>query len=478
MLIKDLTMKHPEWSAHAPFWSRINDLFVGGFQIQAKAAQFLHRRPSEHESVFDSRCKRFGYQNIISQCMGWYISRLFRDQPSITIQDAAGTVVEDPGISKFLGNCDRRNTPISAMASSWWTRAALDGRVHVLLDLPVPRLSSPRTLAEQRAAGDLDPYLVTYPAASAINWAMDENGELTWIVFEVCSEAAAALGAKRTTVTRWYYYDRETYVIFEGDAGKPDASASVLREGRHALADQVRVPVFTFRLPSELWLGNRAYLPTLEHLNEDNGLGWKLLMSNLAVPVIAGDEFDDRQPVSETQWIKLTKGSTFSWSEPAGANFVHSANRTEALKYEIFRQFYLQAHGRSPSATPAAQSGYSKEMDMEPASDALNGFGAALRTFLSEVVSAASSVIATKRDLTAVVTGLAFADESIADIADAQLSAEFVASRTWTNHVRRKIVTAKTPDVTPQERDAIFKEIDLAPEAQGATFSARISGGA
>jgi hypothetical protein len=152
-------------------------------------------------------------------------------------------------------------------------------------------------------------------------------------------------------------------------------TAQLVDEGLHALAKVNRVPVRAIQVNDELWLANRVYLQLCDHINQDNSLGWALFMANLAMPVVFSDGDVGPQTMSEAGFLKFGQADKFEWTEPAGHSFETSGRRLDRLREEIYRTVYLQAQGRSSSASASSQSGYSKEMDMMPANDVLNAYG-------------------------------------------------------------------------------------------------------
>ena len=84
--------------------------------------------------------------------------------------------------------------------------------------------------------------------------------------------------------TRWAYYDRENYKIYE-QTGEREGQGEVrlTAAGRHGLARNQRVPLFDLEVSEGLWLMNRAGLLQLEHFNKSNSLAWALTMGLFAM---------------------------------------------------------------------------------------------------------------------------------------------------------------------------------------------------
>lgn len=400
-----LDAKHPYWSSNNESWTMFDLLYRGGTAIQREAGRFLTKRPKELSEIYTSRLAAFEYQNILGTALGWYQSSLFRKEPSIDIR-AAG----DPDPAKLadaakkpytdlLQDCDRNGTTYIDLWRQVFLNLILFKGCYVCVDLP--RLDDqPKNLAEQRAAGGLDPYLMVYDPRSIINWQVDQFGNLLWVVIKIQTTQHEFLG-DGLLIDRWYYYDRREYRIYERtkvqpkDAGSASSAlygangtlldagteqtAKLVASGNHALAAQNRVPVRYFDIPEGLWLASRAFLPTRAHINIDNSYQWALFMANLCIPVIT-DDTELVPTIAETSYIQLSKDGKFQWAEPSGKSYESSAKCLGDLREEIYRSIYLQSMGRSSTASASSLSGYSKDMDWMPSKDVLSAYGDIIRS--------------------------------------------------------------------------------------------------
>ncbi|MBX9601246.1 MAG: hypothetical protein K2X35_09585 [Bryobacteraceae bacterium] len=458
----DVDAKHPYWVEHAEYWEQIDLLQLGGMALKKQAARFLVARPAEAAKVYQTRLQRFTYQNILGTVIGWYESRMFRDDPQIFVKNADGSQSTDKFYGRFLANADRRGTTLTSMAREWFRRCLLDGAVYVLTDLPGDA-GEAANRQEQREMGRLDPYLATFPASQVINWSEDAQGNLEWIVLAT-SERRQEFGAKPEFIDTWWYFDRENFRQYQArrDGAGKARTPEVVSEGRHAMADRGRVPVRRISVPPVLWIGYRVLPQVVDHLNADNALSWALFMSCLAVPVIAGTYHDNPQ-ISETGWILLEKGSTFGWSEPTGSSYEHASKRVDSLREEVYRQAYLQAQGRSTQATAAAQSGVSKQLDMTPSTDVMNGYGRILREALKGVLEDVVSVRGD--DLVVDVSGMSFPErEVLAEIEVARAALDLdIPSDTYDRLVKKTAYRQYVNNADPDTLRQIDLEIDAAP---------------
>jgi len=401
-LVTLLDQKHAYWSTNHDTWDMLDLLYRGGQAIQEQAARFLRKRPKELSEVYTARLVSFDYQGIIGTGCGWYMSKLFSKDPTIDIRPKGE---QDPAklpdakkkpYTDFLQNCDRSNTTYIDLWRQIFENLLVFKGCYVCVDLP--RLDATVTnRAQQRAAGGLDPYLTVWGPRSVINWDVDDYGNLLWAVVKVKTYRHTFLG-DGLSVDRWYYYDRTDYRIYERSRVEPKDSgevalfgasgelvssaaqqtAELIDEGKHSMSGENRVPLRYIMIPDGLWLANRAYLPSMTHLNVENSLIWAVIMANLPVAVIKGDtEFC--QTISETAYISLDKDASFEWTEPKGTSFKTSQEILKSKREEIFRSMFLIAQGRDSSASASAASGVSKEADMTPAKDVLAAFGDVIR---------------------------------------------------------------------------------------------------
>ncbi len=470
--VGQLSELHPDYAELAEFWADMWLFYRGGKAMVVNANRFLERRPAEAQQVYESRCAGATYQNCFGSAVGWYKSKLFSAEPQFYFRRGDATA-QDEFLDGWLANCDRRGTPFRSTMENWFTSAMRDGSTYVLVDLPTtPTVTTYRA---QKQMGGLNPYLVTFSAQQVTNWDTDAQGNFEWVVLST-SFYRGGFGEKRRRMTRWHYFDRTEFRIYEAEetaGGGKDKAAVEVASGRHALADQGRVPLHRIAMPFDLWLGYRVYPQVRDHFNADNGLKWALLMANLAVPVVTG-EFAESPLVSETGYIKLEQGGTFGWSEPSGSSFSHAAERVASLREEIYRQMYLQAQGRDSSAQASANSGYSKELDMAPSQDALNGYGAVLREAARAVLHDVL-LVRGMRDVQVTVQGMHFDDgDELQDIETGQAALELdIPSPTFERLVQKRITRGYAGKADPDTLAAIDQEIDAAPTRVERAESAR-----
>ena len=485
--VDQLDAKRAEWKLYAEAWNHFDVLHAGGVRLKRMAQEFLTKRPKELFDVYNERIKRITYQNILGTSLGWYAATLFRRNPEIEIKpDGSAKWYAD----EFLKNCNRAGKGYVDFWRDGFLNLMLYRSTYVLVDAP-KAAQAPASRADE-SEQELDkPYVVMFDPRQVINQSVDEYGNLNWVVLKTLRETSVFLEEPKIE-TLWYYFDRRNYQVYKSvdkpkttptDGGnltmptiseptEAELEAELIDEGQHALAKVNRVPVRIVEIPDALWLANRVYMQITEHLNTENSLAWGLFNANLAMPVVYHDGDMANLTMSETAYLQLNQGDKFEWAEPEGRSFELSLRKLGSLREEIYRSMYLSAQGKSSSASASSQSGFSKEMDMMPANDALNGFGDIMRQGMQDVlmdVAAARGESAVTFD----VRGFRFetkpATESIALNEEAQGLG--IPSKTLEKEIDKRTALDLLEDANDDLKKTVVDEIEAAPsraEAQQA----------
>lgn len=466
-----LDAKHPEYEARADAWTDLALLYEGGAALKARADRLLKKRPREDSEVYSARLDRFTYQNILGTALGWYGAAMFDQLPEVLFNDGK----PNDQYTAFLGNCDGVGTDYINFFKKIFQTLLTYGAAWVLTDKRALQEDEqpPATLEEEKQRGLLDPHLACYTPLSVINWQLDDLGAIVWAVVKVETHRQEFL-KKPEVVTTYYYYNTTEFRVYEdrrrrdetvgSSANDRSRFAKLIRQGSHVLSHVNRPPLRRLSLSEGLWLANRAYLLLIDHLNQDNTLGWSLFMSNLAIPVIIGDVDVSNLTYSEVGHLRFPAGTEYGWSEPEGKSFIHSAKRVESLREECFRSMSLQQQGRSMRATPAMQSGRSKILEMAPANQILAGMGEDVRQHMQDVLK---DVVAAKRDsgVEPDVRGFVFQEDMTTEevFAVTSLIQLRIPSETFERSVYKRVVKAASRGVNKSELAKMYMEIEAGP---------------
>lgn len=454
----DINQEHPDYAAKRRMWNRYRDLYVGGEQFIANADRYLIRRQKEPGDVYVERISRSFYENYVGSIVDWYTATLFRREPVLTFEgrnDRARSF-----FNVFIDDCDLKGTSFTEFFRRQFIEALVCGSSYVLIDFP--RITnSLDTRAEEDECGAARAYLVNYWADELINWSHDDRGHYQWLVFRTRSVKKNQVeDSNWSRRTRWAYYNKEQYRIYEQTEAETNAGqVQLVAEGQHGLAKQSRVPILELRISDGLWLLNKAGSLQLEHFNKSNALGWALTMGLFAMPVVYSDREWD-QVMGESYYIQLGPQDRFGWTEPAGTVYQIAADNLTRLQEEIYRVCYV-THAGGPLSGGTAKSGLSKQRDYAITQEVLRAYGDAVKDTMKRVLRA----IECARDdgLSIDVSGMDEFDigDFGTELDDAQRLLNLnIGSPTLKKQVHKKLAFQFLCDVRQEVKDKIGKEID------------------
>ena len=455
-----IEQEHPDYSAKARMWRRYRQLYAGGEQFREHASEYLVRRQKEPLEVYQERLIRVFYENYLGSIVDWYTATLVRREPVIDLTGANEQGKEF--FAKLVDNCDLRGTTLTQFFKQQMTEALVCGKSYIVVDFPCTG-DEALTRADEDATGRSRAYLVGYNAEELINWSYDTQGELEWVVIRTSwlkQDSVKTLGWKKET--RWIYYDRERFEIYERREGeRPDESVVVLvEEGAHGFAGIHKVPVFELRVSEGLWLTNKIALLQLEHFNKSNALGWALTMGLFAMPVVYSDR-EWNQITGESYYLQLGPDDKFGWTEPSGHVFQIAADNLTRLKNEIYRVGYLMQQAADGST--AKQSAESRQWDFSVTQEILRSYGDTVKETMNNLLNAIST--ARQDGLTAQTTGLDEFDitDFASEAADARALLNLgIQSPTLTKQIQKRVALKYLCDARQEVKNQIQAEIDAA----------------
>jgi hypothetical protein len=450
-----IEQEHPDYTAKARMWRRYRDLYAGGEQFRNNAAQYLVQRQKEGPEVYRERLERAFYENYLGSIVDWYAATLVRREP--TLEFAGANERSKAFFAEFVQNCDFRGTTLTQFFKQQMTETLVCGKSYIVADFPRSN-GAALTRAEEDAGGSSRAYLTSYNAEEVINWSYDNRGELEWIVIRTSwlrQDDAKSFGWKRET--RWIYYDRQKFEIYERRGGD-DKEIELTDQGYHGFARMGRVPVFELRVSEGLWLTNKVALLQLEHFNKSNALAWALTMGLFAMPVIYSER-EFKQIMGESYYIQLAPEDKFGWTEPTGNVFQLAADNLARLKDEIYRVSYLMQQAGDVAA--GRQSGLSRQWDFSITQEILRSYGDSVKDSIRHVLNAIAA--ARQDDLVIDAVGLDEFDiaDFSTDVGDAQklLSLE-IQSPTLTKQIQKRIALKYLSDARQEIKNRIAQEID------------------
>jgi hypothetical protein len=463
--VTEINTEHHEYRARKQLWSQYRDLYTGGAQFKAQAANYLIQRSQEPMEVYQERLARAFYENYIGSISDWYAATLFRREPVIGID--GDNDISRLFFSAFVEDCDRKGTKLSEFFRKQFLEALICGSSYTLVDFPQPG-GPVQTRADEEACGATRAYLVNYSADDVINWSTNERGEFDWVVIRTRQLRKQRLEDPEPVLeTHWRYYDRETFRTYRR-IGKPGlfgdardmSPIELITEGRHGLAHQHRVPLFELKLSDGMWLMNKAASLQLEHFNKSNALAWALTMGLFAMPVVYSDK-EWNKVVGESYYVQLGQNDRFGWTEPEGHVYKIASENLDRLKDEIYRVCYLVSQAGPVAGEGRPVSALSKQRDFAITQEVLRGFGDLVKDGLRRVLTAVSA--AREDGLAISVTGMDEFDigDFSAEIDDAsRLLGLGVDSPTLRRQIFKKLAFKFLCDERQETKETIGREID------------------
>jgi hypothetical protein len=453
----DVEREHPEYSVKRHLWRKYRDLYVGGEAFLEHADRYLVRRHKEGGELYAERLSRAFYENYAGSIVDWYSATLFRREPVLLFE---GT--NDFGkrfYNEFTEDCDLKGTQFAELFRKQFVEMLICGRSHIVVDFP-RMADSAESRAQEDAIGRSRAYLVAYSADDLINWSRDAQGNYEWVVLRTSELRKATVDDQQwTRHTRWVYYDKTTFRIYERLEMSGAAPATeLIAEGIHGLAKQHRVPLFDMEVAEGMWLLNKAASLQLEHFNKSNALGWALTMGLFAMPVIYSER-DWNQILGESYYIQLGPQDRFGWTEPQGNVYQIATDNLTRLQEEIYRVCYMAQAGGGLSS--GVQSGLSKQRDFAITNEVLRAYGDAVKECMKRVLRAIEA--AREDDLAIGVTGIDEFDigDFGTELADAQqLLALGINSPTLKRQVFQRLALKYLCDARQEVKEQIAKEIE------------------
>ncbi len=450
----NIDREHPEYAAKKCMWKKYRDLYAGGEQMRENAFEYLVRRHKEPNDIYAERLSRVFYENYAGSIIDWYAATLMRREAALIFD--GGDEAARGFYNLFAEDCDLKGTSIAEFFRQRIVQTLVQGRSYVVVDFPrSPALVKNR--AEEDALGRSRAYLVDYSPEELINWSYDDRGGLEWVVIRTSSlRKSQVTDNDWSRETRWVYYDRQRYQVFQR---LKDKEVRMVDEGFHGLAGQNRVPVFPLQVTEGLWLMNKAALLQLEHFNKSNALSWALTMGLFASPVIYSER-EWNQIVGESYFIQLAPGDKFGWAEPEGKVYQIAADNLVQLKDEIYRVCYLLTHAASADSGQH-QSGASKQRDFSITQEVLRAYGDAVKETMKQVLRA---IAAARQDNISIdVSGLDQFD--IGDFSNelddaSKLLSLGIQSETLKKQVFKKLAFKFLSDVRQEIKTQIAQEIE------------------
>ncbi len=405
-------------SDYKPFrWRCLRALYRGGEAIfdDEKVLRCLFPPHSAEDSdVYEERCKRAHYENYAGTVVGHIVDALFQDdarlkrEPEGTEEDYWSEFWEDcspPGGERMSWNQLLRNQVVEAFqVGVAWT----------LLDLPsVGPDFTPASKAEEESAGLDEVHAIPVPAEEVVNWKIDKNKELEWVLTCSTERVRKSILDDGTLIRSTYFlYTPTEWAKYVVEYHDPDAK--VVGERKMEPTDETRVgredgaahtfgkvPLRRLEFKPDLWALDQLERTLRAHFNMSSGLDWAVDRANFPqLYEFNGPELPGlNTPISENQqdpnrsvrqkrgigYVQIRgKDDRAEYLEPPTASFAFTQERLKHLRDEIYRVVYLMALSVDNSAAALRRTAESKGQDKAAMMVVLQGIGKLLRAHTTD----------------------------------------------------------------------------------------------
>lgn len=217
------TRRAEEISKREPIFKLIDDSYIGGFRF--KTGGHLNKYPREDKEVFEMRKERSIYFNYLQPIVDILSGFIFRN-------DVKRDAVPEH-LKGFLDNASKGKSLQEYMQGL--CPQALMYTVGALVDSPRFEAQEVTTEAARQDAG-LNPYICTYYPNQIRDFAVNEDGELIWVLLDDSRPEKTNPFAKETIKTVYRLWTAEFYQDFEitkGESGTAKVSAG--KEFKHPI---------------------------------------------------------------------------------------------------------------------------------------------------------------------------------------------------------------------------------------------------
>jgi len=450
-------------------------LYKGGKAFHARLDRFLPQRPSEEGAVYAFRKKSAHYLNYAGPVINYFAAKTFLDEPEVT----SDPKTVDDWYAAWRDNCDGLGTDLVDVVHERVKKALVEKRSWLLVDFPATD-AEPANRADWEQRGLGDAYLCPFDDCDVLDWSTDDRGELEWVITkqrDTRRRDPRQLNALVTdTWTIWTRDGWERFAIEYDPSGKdpnkppPKDDDAIPSIATGPVATPGRVPFVRIELPDELWAMNIIADPQLEQTRSRNALSWGLARSCFAQRIFKLHEAPGEDGKDSAGGGGPKQGPGYGmiigvdedviWDAPPVGAFAPNADYARDLKDEIYRVAHQMALGVENNAAAVGRSAESKNADDSATTVVVRALAKRAREIIKRIYDLVS--LGRGDEVEWKIGGMSCddADDEALLTTDAVALDGMAYGKTWRKEFRIRVALAKLPDATPEQRDAIRKEIE------------------
>lgn len=495
-----LTRHHEEYTPQR--WEELWTLYRGGYAVMDAASDFLPRVVGENPVSYKQRVRGAAYIGYFGPIVNTMVAQLFGQElaiapaadskdPTTAGEDPTNATEMDDFYREFAKATDGKDCTFPDLCRKLVRTALVQRRSYMGYDsAPVTPETAPTNLAEEERSGALQLRAFEIDPLTLIDWEYDDEDELTLAVIRRVFNRRTALSGDRSksyeefkcwiregTVVRWELY--RTRLYSKEEPLKPEEEIPLVESGSVSFPC---IPILTFELPEELWIGNAVAPLNKEHFQRRSELIAAEQRSLFEIPVyklgseIGSDDGplpsevqqnphraqDPRQQLVARGFAVIGADDDIEFKGPTGAAYTIADQQLKELVDEIYRVVAMMAQSISSTSTALHRSGDSKSADADALAVVLREFGNLVRKFAVRIYRA----IGTARGDTEIIWqahGLEnYNSEVRADLINEAVQVDLVAipSATFKRHYKTSIAFKLVPEMDPATKEVVRQEIN------------------
>lgn len=500
--LAQLRRRHAEHRNDLEHWQLLSAIVAGGRSMDAKMkAKLLPNPDGRPPAVMAERVKLACYTNKVGPILTRFNSQLFAQPLTFTGSKhefwetfrSRGALLDDDDDARASFETFLARSMLSALTT---------GKAIAQIDTRIA--SEARSMADQEANGDLEPYVMLHPRSSLWDWKSDGKGFVfaklhnfrivqdSWDADPVGEhdftiyqrQADGAILASRYTVRKRLkngekppedpYFDLEGLEDKDVEIRAIELPSGQLLENAPIFSadGKFEFPIVTLTLPPQFWIADQLFESQKSYFAQTAAMEYALYSNNYSMPIVTGVDEPDDDPlrgkkIGDGYYLTLKTGQNItSFERGSGTITTAIAYRAEIKRdiYDVLQQIAMSA---ADGAAIIARSGESKREDRRPEQLLLSQFGQLAKEFATQILRVAS--LAHSEDVTWTSEGMSdFLGEGIIEeITDLQgLATVTIPSPTFQRETAKYIAkrAAKRFSFPPEATTKAIAELDAAPD--------------
>ena len=414
-LLDSLRYRHPEHRKYAEYWQTLTYVVDGGDRMTVDEKLNLLPNPDGRPlEVMEERAKLASYCNKIAPILTRFNSELFRC-PGVPVGS------DDPFWSNEFFPCaglidadDDARSSFSSILRESMMMALTTGKAIAQVDVKAGMNS--QSLADQKASGELNPYIVLHPRTALWDWDCGLNGFTFTKIhqFRVFRKAWHSAPIPEHIFTIYYRQGEaiytSKYIVRKIPKGKPisqmpfidgcdrkDVTIEAVLEDQPIfnMGGKFEYPIVTLTLPRSLWMASQLFDCQRSYFNQTAALEYALYTNNYSIPIITGvdDESDDPlrgKRVGDGYYLTLKTGQGITSFERSTSTVDNAIKYRSEIKRDIYDILQQIAMSASDGAAIIARSGESKKEDRRPEEILLERYGQIIKEYIIQILNCAA----------------------------------------------------------------------------------------